>query len=166
MPLIEGGSMQNTKRMNEYHLREQGDYDITDAIQFQKNDIGRLILRLTIGGLMLFHGLHKVFYGTDQVNQILNSVGIPAFFSFGVFIGEVLGPIMLIIGYKVRLGAFFVAINMLIAILLVHSSQLDELNQGGGWMLELNALYLLGALAIMFLGSGHLSVSKGRGALD
>lgn len=158
--------MQKIDRMNEQNLRDRGEYDITDAIQFQKNDIGRLILRVTIGGLMLFHGMHKIFYGTEQVNRILTSVGIPAFFSFGVFIGEVLAPIMLIIGFKVRLAGFFVALNMLIAILLVHSSQLYEINQMGGWMLELNALYLLGAVAIMFLGSGHIAISKGRGVLD
>lgn len=142
------------------------DYDITDVIRFQKEDVGKLLVRLSIGGLMLIHGLTKIIYGNEQVNQILTDVGIPNFFSFGVFIGEVLGPILLIVGYKVRLGAFFIAINMLIAILLVHSSQLNEISPSGGWMIELNALYLLGAIAVMFLGSGRLAISKGKGALD
>lgn len=142
------------------------DYDITDVIRFQKEDVGKLLVRLSIGGLMLIHGLTKIIYGNEQVNQILTDVGIPNFFSFGVFIGEVLGPILLIVGYKVRLGAFFIAMNMLIAILLVHASQLNELSPSGGWMIELNALYLLGAIAVMFLGSGRLAISKGKGALD
>jgi putative oxidoreductase len=157
--------MQSTNQMHQHRIHE-GDYDFTDAIQLRKNDIGRFILRFTIGALMLIHGLNKVIYGTEQVNQILTSVGIPSFFSFGVFIGEVLAPIMLIIGFKVRLAGFFVAMDMLIAILLVHSAQLNEINQMGGWMLELNALYLLGAVTIMFLGSGHFAVTKGRGVLD
>lgn len=158
--------MQKIDRINQARLREEGKYDITDAIQFQKNDIGRLILRLTIGGLMLFHGMHKIFYGTEDVNRILTTAGIPAFFSFGVFIGEVLAPILLIIGYKVRFAGFVLALNMLIASLLVHSSQFYDVNQLGGWMLELNALYFFGGVAIMFLGSGHIAVSKGRGTLD
>jgi putative oxidoreductase len=140
--------------------------DVTDYIRFQKEDVGKFLLRLSIGGLMLIHGVNKVLSGNEDVTQILNSVGIPAFFSFGVFLGEVIAPIMLIVGYKVRVGGFLIALNMLIAILLVHSAQLTQMNELGGWMIELNALYLLGALAIIFLGSGHLAISKGKGALD
>lgn len=158
--------MQKINRMNQARLRESGEYDIMDAIQFQKNDIGRFILRLSIGGLMLFHGMNKLIYGNEQVTQILESVGMPAFLSFGVFIGEVLAPILLIAGQWTRLAGFFIAVDMLVATLLVHSAQMDEINQMGGWMLELNALYFLGAVAIMFLGSGHISTSKGKGALD
>lgn len=158
--------MQRANRINEVRARQGGHYDVTDMVRFQKNDVGRFLLRLSIGGLMLFHGMNKMIYGTEMVNKILTSVGIPAFFSFGVFLGEVIAPIMLIIGYKVRLAGFLVALNMLIAILLVHSSQFYDINQMGGWMLELNALYFLGAISICFLGSGHIAVTKGRGVLD
>jgi putative oxidoreductase len=158
--------MQKINRMNQARLRESGEYDIMDAIQFQKNDIGRLILRLAIGGLMLFHGMNKVLYGHEQVDQILLSVGIPAFLSFGVFIGEVLAPVLLILGQWTRLAGFFIAVDMFIATLLVHSAQMDEINQMGGWMLELNALYFFGGIALMFLGSGHIATSKGKGVLD
>lgn len=158
--------MQKINHMHQVHLKETDDYDVTDAITFKKIDIGIFILRLTIGGLMLIHGINKILYGTEQVGDILVRAGLPSFFSFGVFIGEVVGPIMLILGYKVRLGGFLVALNMLIATLLVHASQLDEISEIGGWMVELNALYFFGAIAIMFFGSGHLSISKGRGALD
>ncbi|MFP5384428.1 MAG: DoxX family protein [Bacteriovoracia bacterium] len=157
--------MERTNQWDRLHP-ERSDYDITDVIRFQKEDVGIFLLRIAIGGLMLFHGINKVIYGTEQVGEILTRVGIPSFFSFGVFVGEVLAPILVIIGYKVRLGGFLIALNMLIAILLVHSSQLDEINPTGGWMIELNALYLLGAIAITFLGAGRISISKGRGALD
>ena len=158
--------MEKTNEWNRPVSRDQSDYDITDVIRFQKADVGIFLLRLSIGGLMLVHGMHKVLYGTEEVSEILTNVGIPNFFSFGVFMGEVLGPILVILGYKVRLGGFLIALNMLIAILLVHSSQLDEINPMGGWMIELNALYLLGAIAIMLLGAGRISISKGKGALD
>lgn len=158
--------MANINHMNDTPYKEHRNFDITDAIIYRQNDVGRFVIRMAIGGLMLFHGLNKLFYGTEDVNQILVSVGAPAFFSFGVFLGEVVGPIMILLGYKTRVGAFLVAIDMVIAILLVHSSQLTQVNELGGWMIELNALYLLGAIALMFLGSGRYAITKGRGVLD
>lgn len=153
--------MEKTNQINDVR-----DYDIMDALQYRKNDIGRFILRLAIGGLMLFHGMNKLIYGNEQVNQILDSVGIPAFLGFGVFLGEILAPILLIAGQWTRVAGFLIAIDMLVATLLVHAQQMDEINQLGGWMLELNALYFLGAVAIIFLGSGRIATSKGKGALD
>lgn len=155
--------MEKTNQINQTH---EDDFDFMDAIHLRQEDIGRFILRLSIGGLMLFHGMTKIFYGTEQVEIILTRAGMPAFFSFGVFIGEVLAPIMLILGFKTRLAAFFIIVDMFIATLLVHASDFNEMNALGGWMLELNALYFLGALAVMFLGSGRYALTKGRGALD
>ena len=142
------------------------DSDITDIILHRKNDVGLFILRLSIGGLMLFHGMSKIIYGTEQVENILLRTGMPVFFTFGVFLGEVLAPLMLILGYKVRLAGFLIAVDMLVATLLVHASDFTQMNELGGWMLELNALYFLGALSIIFLGSGRIAITKGNGALD
>jgi putative oxidoreductase len=158
--------MEKTERLNTIRREERDDYDVTDSIRFEKNSVGKLLLRINIGGLMLFHGVHKLIHGTDDVGRILSNVGLPVFFSFGVLIGEVVGPILVLLGYKVRLGAFLVAFNMFMAILLVHASDIFAVSGMGGWMIELNALYFLGALSIMFLGSGRFSLSKGAGALD
>ncbi len=166
--------MQRTERLHPTHNRpihrarvqDRGDYDITDALRYQKIDFGTLTLRLSIGVLMLIHGLNKFFYGTKQVNEILASVGIPVFFSFAVLLAEVLAPVMLIIGFKTRLAAFLIIVDMFMATLLVHSNDLTKVSEMGGWMVELNALYFFGALAIVFFGSGRFAVSKGRGYLD
>lgn len=157
--------MQQTQRI---HPRQQAihDYDITDAIRYQKNDMGALVLRLTIGILMLIHGLNKIFYGTEQVAYALKSVGIPVLFSFVVLLAEVVAPLMLIIGFKTRVAAFLIAMDMLMAILIVHSADVLKMSEFGGWMLELNGLYLFGALAIMFFGSGKFAITKGKGYLD
>lgn len=155
--------MEKTKQIDQTHGE---DFDVMDALHARKDEIGRFILRLSIGGLMLFHGMNKIFYGTEQVEGFLTRAGMPAFFSFGVFIGEVLAPVMLILGFKTRLAAFSILVDMFIATLLVHASQFNETNELGGWMLELNALYFLGALAIIFLGSGRYALTKGKGALD
>ena len=157
--------MQKSQRLHHGHP-EIEDYDITDAIRYQKNDMGALVLRLSIGGLMLFHGINKLFYGTQAVDSILQSVGVPVFFSVAVLLAEVLGPVMLILGFKVRVAAFLIAIDMFMATLLVHSTNLMKVSEIGGWMAELNALYFFGALAIMFFGSGKFAVTRGKGYLD
>lgn len=155
-----------SSRAHLLELKKSGEYDITDAIQYAKNDIGRMLIRLTIGGLMLVHGLNKLINGTDMVDQVLVNVGLPVFFSFGVIIAEVVAPVMLILGYKVRLAGFLIAFDMFMATLLVHAGDLFKVSEMGGWMIELNALYFFGGIAIMFLGSGHFALTRGKGMLD
>lgn len=147
-------------------MRSAEDYDIVDALRYQKIDFGILLLRLTVGVLMLIHGVNKLFGGTEAVNKILESVGLPVFFSFGVLLAEVLAPIMLIIGFKTRIAAFLIAVDMFMAVLLVHSADLFKISEMGGWMMELNAFYFFGALSILFFGSGKFAVTKGKGYLD
>jgi putative oxidoreductase len=56
-----------------------------------------------------------------------------------------------------------VLINMVVAILLVHVSQFFTLGNAGGWALELQAMYLMTALAIVLLGAGRYSVGGSSG---
>jgi putative oxidoreductase len=125
--------------------------------------IAKLILRLTIGILMLLHGIAKIINpGTlEFIGQKLSDAGLFPELAYAVYLGEVIAPLMIIVGYYVRVGGLLVVINMLFAILLVHSSQLLQLTSHGGWQLELQGLYLFGALAIMLLGSGRYAVRQG-----
>jgi putative oxidoreductase len=130
------------------------------------DDIGRLLLRLAIGGLMLFHGIAKLAHGVDRIGGQLAQHGLPRFVSLGVYVGEVIAPIALILGVGSRIAGSIVAINMLVAVSLSHTGDLARLTRGGGWAVELQALYLFGALTIALLGAGRLSVSRGRGRFD
>ena len=125
---------------------------------FLKNDdVGKLILRLTLGILMLFHGVSK-FQRPGTVEYIadnLSSSGWPPIFANGVYFGEILAPALIVLGVFTRYSAVVIIINMLFAILLVHSADVFSLTQHGGWRLELQGFYLFGALAIVFLGSGN-----------
>ena len=38
-------------------------------------DAGKLLLRLAVGGLMLFHGLHKLFDGVGGISAMLVAKG-------------------------------------------------------------------------------------------
>ena len=123
-----------------------------------KNDAaGKLLLRLTVGGLMLFHGISKLFNpGTvGFIGSKLAEAGLPEALAYGVYIGEVVAPMMIIVGLLSRAGAALIVINMLFAIILVHAGDLFALTEHGGWRLELQGFYLLGSLAIVFLGSGR-----------
>ena len=123
-----------------------------------KNDAaGKLILRLAVGGLMLFHGISKLLNpgSVGFISSKLAAAGLPEALSYGVYIGEILAPLLIIAGLQCRAGAALVVINMLFAIFLVHSGDLFALTEHGGWRLELQGFYLFGSLAIIFLGSGR-----------
>jgi putative oxidoreductase len=119
--------------------------------------VGKLILRLTVGILVLFHGLSKITSdgSLDFIAGRLTGLGLPDFIAYGVFIGEVVAPLLLIAGVFSRLSGMVVVINMLFAIALMHTGDLFSLTDQGGYRLELQALYLFGGLAILFLGSGR-----------
>jgi putative oxidoreductase len=123
-------------------------------------DFGKLILRLTIGGLMLFHGIDKLIHGVSGITGLLQQHGYPGFLAYGVYVGEIVAPIMILFGWRTRLGAVLYAVNMAVATMLVHSDDLNQLNQNGGWAVELQALFFFGAIAILFLGAGKFSFSN------
>ncbi|HSV45290.1 MAG TPA: DoxX family protein [Ramlibacter sp.] len=122
-------------------------------------DAGKLLLRLAVGLLILLHGIAKMTNGVDPIAGMLAQHGWPAQLAYGVYIGEVLAPLCVIVGLWTRPAALLMAVNMLFAIALVHSNSLLKLRpQGGGWALELEGLFLFGAIAIALLGAGRLSV--------
>ena len=129
-------------------------------------NLGKLILRLSIGGLMLFHGIHKLTHGFDMIGEMLVKNHLPRELMWGVPAGEVLAPLLLIIGWKARPAAALIVFTMAMSIYLVFRDSLLKLDQYGALTYEMNLLYLFGALAVMFLGAGQYSISGGKGKLD
>ena len=122
-------------------------------------DLGILILRITLGGLMLFHGIAKIIYGIDGIQGMLTAKGLPGFIAYGVYVGEIIVPLLLIIGFRTRIAALIFAFNMLVAMLLAHAGDILTLSKHGGWAVELIALFLFGALALFFTGAGKYAFS-------
>ncbi len=122
--------------------------------------LGKLVIRLTLGTLMLFHGIAKVLHpGTlDFISATLAGAGLPGMLAYGVYVGEIIAPLMIILGFHARIGGLLVVINMILAILLMHSGDLFSLTEHGGWRLELQGFYLFCGVAVMLLGSGRLAV--------
>ena len=130
-------------------------------IPFQSDALGKLVLRLTLGILLSLHGIAKVMHPVrtlDAMSGMLAGAGLPTELAYGVFVGEVLAPILIILGFHSRLGGLIVVINMIFAVLLAHSTQLLSLTKNGGWALELQGFYLLTGLALFFLGSGKIAL--------
>ena len=123
-------------------------------------DAGKLIVRLSVGGLMLFHGVAKIMHpgSLDFIAGMLAGYSLPAMLAYGVYIGEVIAPLMVIVGYKARIGGLIIAVNMLFAIVLAHAGDFFSLSEHGGWVVELQMFYLLSAIAVVFLGSGSQAV--------
>lgn len=127
------------------------------------DDLGKLILRLAIGGLLLFHGVDKIMHGIEPIKAAVKGNNTPEFVAYGVYLGEVLGPILVIVGLWTRLGALMIAVNMIVALAMVHRGDFGSLSpMGGAWALELQGLFLFGALAILFMGAGRISISGAR----
>lgn len=125
-------------------------------------DLGKLLLRVVLGVLILFHGVSKLIHGPGYILGVVTGAGLPSFIAYGVYVGEVVAPLLLL-GYWTRVGGLIIVINMLVAIGLVHMGQLATLAGTGGWALELQGMFLGTALAIMLLGAGRYSLGGSGG---
>jgi putative oxidoreductase len=129
-------------------------------------DAGLLILRLVLGVLILFHGVSKLPPPPAFIVGALAKMDLPSALAYGVYIGEIVGPILVIVGVWTRLGAFAIFVNMVVAIVMVHTGDLFNINKQGGYALELQAMYLFSALALMLAGAGRYSVGGRYGPLN
>ncbi|WP_432473452.1 DoxX family protein [Amphritea sp. HPY] len=128
----------------------------------KNDDLGKLIMRLTVGILILLHGVAKIDNpgSLDFIAGQLANNGLPGFIAYGVFVGEVVAPLLLIGGVYCRFAALVIVCNMLFAIGLVHTEELFMLTKNGGWALELQGSFLFGAVAIALLGSGRYAIKS------
>ena len=119
----------------------------------KNTDLGLLVLRIGVGGLMLFHGIDKLIHG---ISFLVENMGA---FGYAVYIGEVLAPIAILLGFRTRIAAVLLAITCVVAIATAHAQDIFSISEHGGYANELLMLYLLGAAALFFTGSGKYAVS-------
>ena len=122
-------------------------------------DFGKLLLRLAVGGLMLFHGLHKLFGGVGFISGMLVEKGLPGFIAYGVLIGEVAAPVLIVLGIFTRPAALVLAFTMIVAWLMVGTGKTFALDAVGAWAIESLVYFFIGALAVAALGAGRYSVA-------
>lgn len=124
------------------------------------DDTGKLVLRLTLGILILLHGITKIVGGVGPIQGMLSGIGLPEALAFGAYLGEVLGPVLLILGFYARVGAALIVVNMLFALVLAHGDEVMTLGQAGGWAVELQGMFLFTGVALMLMGPGRIAINQ------
>lgn len=112
-------------------------------------DVALLIARLITGGIFIVAGWTKVA-DMDTMVAMFAQIGIPAFLTYIVSYGELVGGFLLVLGLKVRHTAAFLAVIMVVAVAM-------NLPMGFG-VYSLPLSMLSGLVAIMGLGSGRCRV--------
>lgn len=125
-----------------------------------QHDIAKLLLRIALGSLVLLHGIAKLNGGMGHIVRMVEAQGWPGFIGYFVLLGEVLAPLMVLAGFHARIGGLLIAINMLVAVYLVHLGDLGRFTGQGGWALELQAMFFVSAVVIALIGPGGYSVNQ------
>ncbi len=131
----------------------------TVAPSIQSRDWGIAILRLAIGVTFFLHGWQKLFQmGVPGVAGFFGQLGIPAPMAAATLISllELVGGALLIAGLFTRWVSIPLALDMLVAALLVHAPAGFFAPNG----VELVFLLLGGTLALALNGSGAFSLDR------
>jgi putative oxidoreductase len=137
------------------------------------NDASLTLMRLVLGFVFFAHGAQKVLgwfggYGfSGTMNFFTSAMHIPAPLAFLAIMAEFLGGLGLIVGFLARIAAFGIAVNMAVAIFMVHIHNGLFMNwygnqKGEGW--EYHALAIALAIAIMARGAGAFSADSALAA--
>src|SRR5437660_10333898 len=127
------------------------------------------LLRLVLGVVFFAHGAQKAlgWFGgggfAATMNGFTQHMGIPPFFAVLAILAEFLGGIGLILGLLGRVAAFGIAVNMVVAVMMVHWHFGFFANWFGnqkGEGIEYHLLVLAIALAILVKGAGAFSVDR------
>ncbi len=129
--------------------------------------IGRLLLRITVGGFFFGHGTQKLFgwfggKGLDATEQGFESLGLRPARQNAIAAGvaEAGGGALLVAGLATPLAASALTATMLTAIDAVHGKNGPWISNGG---YEYNAVLIAGALALVEVGPGRFSLDAARG---
>ena len=126
---------------------------------FNQEDIAKLLLRMTVGIFILFHGIYKVIHGLGGVKSMLSNAGIPEFLAYGVYVGELIAPIFIILGLYARVASLVLALNMLMAMFLAYGFSFS-LAKYGGLAMESPLMFFVMAILIFLFGSGKYGVNS------
>lgn len=116
-----------------------------------------LVMRLTLGIIMVAHGYHKVSGGLHHFTQLVGSLGIPAWMGYLSFCAEFVGGLLVLVGLFTRPAALAICIDLAVAIWKIHwHNGLMGAPDRPGMEFPLAAATL--AFALIFFGAGAISV--------
>jgi putative oxidoreductase len=117
--------------------------------------IAMLLLRVVIGFAFVLHGAPKIEHASSWMDGM--PFHPPAFLQEMAAVAEFFGGMALIAGVASRIAATLIAIDMVVALTAVHLPAHAPLVSSHGDSLELPAVYLIGAVAIVLVGPGRWS---------
>lgn len=120
---------------------------------------GATLTRLSLGVILLAHGLLKVFVFTiPGTIGFFESIGLPAIVAYLTIFGEIAGGTALILGVYTRLTALL-SLPILLGATWAHiGNGWVFSNQNGGW--EFPALLAVLAASVALQGSGAFAIRK------
>jgi putative oxidoreductase len=141
-------------------------------------DVGLLILRLSGLGLAIFHGwgkLQGLLAGTSRFHEGVAAMGfpMPVAFAWAAALSEVVGGLLVFLGFGTRIAAAFCAVTMFVAAFGRHHAYDQLLGKLGlmeippeaakAWgSPELALVYALAFVTLVLAGAGRLSLDRGR----
>jgi putative oxidoreductase len=134
-----------------------------------KEDCAITIARVALGVVMFPHGAQKVLgwfggYGfSGSMGFFTGTLGVPWIFALLAIVAEFAGSLGLITGLLSRIAAFGIAVNMIVAVIMIHCHVGFFMNwfgaqKGEGYEYHILAIAL--ALIVMFRGAGSYSLDK------
>jgi putative oxidoreductase len=120
-------------------------------------DLAALVLRLTLGTVLVAHGLLKVLVFTPAgTAAFFESIGLPGPLAYVTIVAELVAGAALIVGYRTRLFAAAI-VPILFGSALPHVANGWLFSApGGGW--EYSAFLGFTAVAVALLGEGRYAV--------
>ncbi|MBC5824708.1 MAG: DoxX family protein [Candidatus Eremiobacteraeota bacterium] len=142
------------------------------ATNYSATDAVLLLLRLALAVVMFAHGAQKMLgwfggAGFSGTMAFMTSSHIPAFLALIVMIVEFFGSIMLVLGLLTRLWALGIAIDMLVAVMMVHLPNGFFMNWTGqqhGEGFEFHIFPIVIGIALLIAGSGRFSLDDALAA--
>ena len=123
---------------------------------------GVALLRIALGAMFLAHSLwlKLVVYSLAGTAAFFESIGLPGALAYAVFLAEVIGGAMLVLGVHVRWAALAL-VPVLVGATWAHSGNgWLFTNEGGGW--EYPAMLIVLAIAQSMLGDGAFALRPSR----
>ena len=141
-------------------------------------DVALLVLRFAGLGLAIFHGWGKLsglLGGTSRFAEGVAAMGfpMPVVFAWAAALSEVVGGLLVFLGFGTRIAAAFCAVTMLVAAFTRHHAY-DQLLWKLGLMEvppeaakawgspELALVYAMAFVTLVLAGAGRLSLDRGR----